>query len=396
MTKKLKFGLVSRLIIAIILGILLGKVLPEPIIRVVLTFSSLFSKYLSFIIPLMIIGFVVSGIADLTQGAGKLLSITTLISYISTIIGGFLSYTMAVSIFPQLIDLKSLTTVLNSESLELTPFFTIPLTPVIDVTSAIIFAFIMGLSISWLKTNGKGEITYNLFAEFSQIITKVLSTTIIPLLPFYIFGSFANMSYSGEVFSILSIFIKIFICVIVLHIIYISTLFVIAGIISKKNPIIFIKNQIPGYVTALGTQSSAATIPINIECAKNNGVSHEIREFVVPLCATIHLAGSIITLTSCVTAILMMHNMPYDIHIIVPFILSLGIAMVAAPGAPGGAVMSALPFLGMIGIASTGNLASLLIALYITQDSFGTAANVSGDNAIAIIIDTIYHKYIKK
>ena len=177
MTKKLKFGLVSRLIIAIILGILLGKVLPEPIIRVVLTFSSLFSKYLSFIIPLMIIGFVVSGIADLTQGAGKLLSITTLISYISTIIGGFLSYTMAVSIFPQLIDLKSLTTVLNSESLELTPFFTIPLTPVIDVTSAIIFAFIMGLSISWLKTNGKGEITYNLFAEFSQIITKVLSTT---------------------------------------------------------------------------------------------------------------------------------------------------------------------------------------------------------------------------
>ena len=303
---------------------------------------------------------------------------------------------MAVSIFPQLIDLKSLTTVLNSESLELTPFFTIPLTPVIDVTSAIIFAFIMGLSISWLKTNGKGEITYNLFAEFSQIITKVLSTTIIPLLPFYIFGSFANMSYSGEVFSILSIFIKIFICVIILHIIYISTLFVIAGIVSKKNPITFIKNQIPGYVTALGTQSSAATIPINIECAKNNGVSHEIREFVVPLCATIHLAGSIITLTSCVTAILMMHNMPYDIHIIVPFILSLGIAMVAAPGAPGGAVMSALPFLGMIGIASTGNLASLLIALYITQDSFGTAANVSGDNAIAIIIDTIYHKYIKK
>ena len=125
MTKKLKFGLVSRLIIAIILGILLGTVLPEPIIRIVLTFSSLFSKYLSFIIPLMIIGFVVSGIADLTQGAGKLLSITTLISYISTIIGGFLSYTMAVSIFPQLIDLKSLTTVINSENLELTPFFTI-------------------------------------------------------------------------------------------------------------------------------------------------------------------------------------------------------------------------------------------------------------------------------
>lgn len=156
----------------------------------------------------MIIGFVVSGIADLTQEAGKLLSITILISYIS--IGGFLSYTMTVSIFPQLIDLKSLTTVINNESLELAPFFTTPLTSIIDVTSVIIFAFIMRLSISWLKTNGKIEITYNLFAEFSQIITKVLSTTIIPLLPFYIFGLFANMSYSGEVFSILSIFIYLF------------------------------------------------------------------------------------------------------------------------------------------------------------------------------------------
>lgn len=396
MKTNFKLGLVPRLIIAIVLGILLGRVLPPAIIRVALTFSGLFSKYLSFIIPLMIIGFVVTGIADLSQGAGKLLTITTLISYVSTIVGGLLSYTMAYTIFPKILDLSALATNVNPDEGMLAPFFSIPLAPMIDVTSAIVFAFIMGLSISWLRTNGKGEITHKLFSDFSEIITKVLSTTIIPLLPFYIFGTFANMSYSGQVFSILSIFIKVFICVIILHILYISSLFFIAGGISKKNPITFIKNQIPGYVTALGTQSSAATIPVNVECAKNNGVSHEIREFVVPLCATIHLAGSIITITSCVTTILMMNNMAYDFKVIFPFLLSLGIAMVAAPGAPGGAVMSALPFLSMVGIAAGSPLASLLIALYITQDSFGTAANVSGDNAIAVIVDTIYQKNIKK
>ena len=396
MKKNFKIGLVPRLIIAIILGIILGKFLPPAIIRIALTFSGLFSKYLSFIIPFMIIGFVVAGIADLSQGAGKLLSITTFIAYLSTITGGFLSYIMASVLFPKLLDLTSLSTNINPDEGMLTPFFTIPLGPMFDVTSAIVFAFIMGLSISWLKNNGKGEITHKLFSEFSEIIAKVLSTTVIPLLPFYIFGTFANMSYSGQVFSILSIFMKVFICVVALHILYISSLFFLAGGISGKNPFILLKNQIPGYVTALGTQSSAATIPVNVECARNNGVSHEIREFVVPLCATIHLAGSIITITSCVTTVLMMNNMPYNLGIMLPFVLSLGIAMVAAPGAPGGAIMSALPFLGMVGIAAGSPLASLLIALYITQDSFGTAANVSGDNAIAVIVDMIYHKFIKK
>ena len=157
-----------------------------------------------------------------------------------------------------------------------------------------------------------------------------------------------------------------------------------------------LKHQIPGYITALGTQSSAATIPVNVECAKNNGVSEEIRDFVVPLCATIHMAGSIITITSCVTAVLMINNMPHSLSTMFPFIMTLGIAMVAAPGAPGGAIMSALPFLGIVGIVSTGSLGTMLIALYITQDSFGTAINVSGDNAIAIYVDEFYKKYIKK
>ncbi|EEX74401.1 dicarboxylate/amino acid:cation symporter [Leptotrichia hofstadii] len=390
-----KIGLVPRLIIAITLGIVLGLVLPSPVIRIFVTFSSLFSKYLSFVIPFMIIGFVVTGISDLRQGAGKLLGITTLIAYVSTIVAGSLSYLMATNIFPKILNFASFAAIEHPEKNLLTAYFEIPLAPMFDVTSAIVFAFIMGLSISWLRNNGEGQTTYNLFREFSKIITKLLSTSVIPLLPVYIFGTFMNMTYSGQMFTTLSIFLKVFICVIILHILYISALFVFAGGLSGKNPFTCMKNQIPGYFTALGTQSSAATIPINLECAKRNGTSPEIREFVVPLCATIHLAGSIITITSCVVTVLMMNNMAYDVTKVFPFILVLGVAMVAAPGAPGGAIMSALPFLGMVGIAANSPLASLLIALYITQDSFGTAANVSGDNAIAIVVDWIYHKFIK-
>ena len=396
--KKFRIGLVSRLLIAIVLGIFAGFVLPEPIIKIAVTFSELFSKYLAFIIPLMIIGFVVAGISDLTQGAGKLLGITTLISYSSTIIAGTIAYIMASTVFPHIIDGSILAKIGNPEKGMLKPFFEIDLPPMLDVTSAVVFSFIMGLAISWLKSqkNDDGETIYKLFSDFSIIIVKVLSTSIIPVLPFYIFGTFANMAHSGGVFTIMSVFIKVFLCVLALHIAYLVALFAVSGAIGKKNPFQLLKNQIPGYITALGTQSSAATIPVNVECAKNNGVSEEIRDFVIPLCATIHMAGSIITITSCVTAVLMINNMAHSLSIMLPFIMTLGVAMVAAPGAPGGAIMSALPFLGMVGIVSTGPLGTMLIALYITQDSFGTAANVSGDNAIAVIVDTIYHKYIKK
>ncbi|QUB95708.1 dicarboxylate/amino acid:cation symporter [Leptotrichia sp. oral taxon 218] len=396
--RKFRIGLVSRLLIAIVLGIFAGFVLPEPIIKIAVTFSELFSKYLAFIIPLMIIGFVVAGISDLTQGAGKLLGITTLISYSSTIIAGTIAYIMASTVFPHIIDGSILAKIGNPEKGMLKPFFEIDLPPMLDVTSAVVFSFIMGLAISWLKSqkNDDGETIYKLFSDFSIIIVKVLLTSIIPVLPFYIFGTFANMAHSGGVFTIMSVFIKVFLCVLALHIAYLVALFAVSGAIGKKNPFQLLKNQIPGYITALGTQSSAATIPVNVECAKNNGVSEEIRDFVIPLCATIHMAGSIITITSCVTAVLMINNMAHSLSIMLPFIMTLGVAMVAAPGAPGGAIMSALPFLGMVGIVSTGPLGTMLIALYITQDSFGTAANISGDNAIAVIVDTIYHKYIKK
>lgn len=393
---KKKIGLVPKLILGIVVGILLGSYAPGALVRVLVTASTLFSAFLKFVIPFIIIGFVTAGIADLATGAGKLLGITTGIAYGSTIIAGTAAFLVASTIFPAFIDSRVASQIGNPEAGMLSPFFTIPLLPMVDVTAAIVFAFTVGLGISALRNNGRGETLHKVFQEFQEIITKTLSTVIIPLLPIYIAGTFANITYAGQVWSILGIFWKVFLIVIPMHLIYLAIQFTVAGAISGKNPFKMLKNQIPAYLTAIGTQSSAATIPVNVECAKNNGISKEIREFCVPLCATIHLSGSIISVTSFAVGVLMMNNMDFGFGVMLPFILMLGIAMVAAPGAPGGAIMSALPFLPMIGIPSDGGLASLMIALYLTQDSFGTAANVSGDNAIAAIVDHINNKMNKK
>ena len=393
--KKKKLGLVPKLIIGIIVGIVIGSYCPAPVIQVLVTISGLFSAFLSFIIPFIIIGFVTAGIADLATGAGKLLGITTGIAYGSTLVAGTIAFIVASTLFPKFITSAVSDKIGDPSAGQLSAIFSIPLEPMVDVTAAIVFAFMMGLGISYLRNHGKGEVLFKFFNDFQDIVTATLSTVIIPLLPLYIAGTFANIAYAGQVWNILGIFWKVYLTVIPLHLIYLLCQFSIAGAIGKKNPFTMLKNQIPGYLTAVGTQSSAATIPVNVECAEKNGVSKQIREFVVPLCATIHLSGSMISITCFTTAVLMMNNMPHNPGVIFPFIAMLGIAMVAAPGAPGGAIMSALPFLPMVGIPSDGGLASLMIALYLTQDSFGTACNVSGDNAIAVIIDRINDKFFK-
>ena len=389
-----KIGLIPRMILGILVGILVGLYLPDWFVRITITFSSIFGAFLNFIIPLMILAFVTKGIADLGEGAGKLLGVTVGLAYMSTLIGGSLSYFMANAIFPGFISPEQVAAIQDSEGLTLEPYFEVPITPFFDVTSAIIFAFMLGISISWLRKTKQGEVLYHAVSEFNIVITKVLGTAIVPLLPFFILGNFAKMAKSGSVFAVLSIFWKIFLCVIALHLVYVSVLFILSGSYTGKNPFTMIKNQIRGYLTAVGTQSSAATIPVNLQCAENNGVSREIREFVIPLGATVHMPGSMITITACTFTILTMYDMPHSYGLILRLIAILGIAMVAAPGAPGGAVMSALPFLPVVGISPESTMASLLITLYLTQDSFGTAANISGDTALAVAVDKIYNKNI--
>lgn len=399
-TKKFKLGLVPKLIIAIVLGILIGQFLPEGICRLVVTLSGFFSNFLKFVIPLMILAYVTMGIADLSQGAGKLLLITVAIAYGSTLIFGSASYLVSSNLFPHFMSEGALDQIAATADVSLSPYFSIAIEPILDTLSAVVLAFILGLCLSTMRGKEIGNTLYDGFKDFSAIIDKVLHTIIIPLLPLYICGTFTDMTRSGKTFAILSILWKVFIVVIIMHLVCIFIQFVIAGSISKQNPLTLIKNQIPGYTTALGTQSSAATIPVNLECAAKDGVCEQIRNFVVPLCANIHMAGSMITITACATAVCLMNQLPISLATVIPFIATLGVAMVASPGAPGGSIMTALPFLYMIFGTEAGDpngpICAIMVALYITQDSFGTACNVSGDNAIGVIVNTIYKKFIVK
>lgn len=393
---KIKIGLIPRLVIAIVLGILVGLYLPVQVTQVAVTISANFGKFLNFIIPLMILAFVTSGISELAEGAGKLLLATVLLAYISTVVAGSASYFMSNSLFGNFISPEMAEQIQAATENNLEAIFTIPLNPVVDVTGALVLAFVLGLCISVLRQRQSGEVLFNAIQEFREIINMVLAKAIIPFLPIYIFGNFANMAYSGSVFAILSVFIRIFVCIIILHLLYLLVLFLIAGSYSGKNPLKSYRKALPAYMTAIGTQSSAATIPVNVECNRKIGVSKQIRDFVIPLGATVHMPGSMITITACTYTLLTMFDLPVSYGLILRFIMILGIAMVAAPGAPGGAVMSALPFLPVVGIATDSPLATILIALYITQDSFGTACNVTGDNAISMMVEKIYYKHIVK
>lgn len=395
-----KLGFVPKLIIAIIIGILIGQFMPEYVCRLVVTLSGVFSSFLKFIIPLMILSYVTMGIADLSHGAGKLLGITVILSYLSTLFAGSISYLISSFLFPYFMNTNALVQIAATADISVKPYFNLTIPSLIDTLSAVVLAFTLGLSFSTMKGKEIGNTLYNAFKDLSKIIDNVLHKIIIPLLPLYICGTFTDMTKSGKTFAILSILWKVFLVVILMHMACILIQFCIAGVASKKNPLILIKNQIPGYTTALGTQSSAATIPVNLQCAAADGISEQIRNFVVPLCANIHMPGSMITISACATAVCLMNQLPLNLITVIQFIMTLGVALVASPGAPGGSIMTALPFLYIIFGVEAGNIdgpiCAIMVALYITQDSFGTACNISCDNAIGVVIDTIYKKFIKK
>ena len=379
-----KIGLLPRVIIAIILGVLCGLFFPEWAVRCFITFNSIFSHFLSFLIPLIIVGLVTPAIADIGKGAGKLLLITALIAYGDTVFSGFLSYFTSSGIFPSLID-RSQAAQAVATAEELQPFFTIEIPPLLDVMSALIVAFVLGLGISFFEspTLKKG------FDEFRDIIAKTIEVALIPILPFYIFSIFLNMSFTGQAWHIIKVFVAIIGVIFVMHIFLLVFQYCIAGTITRRNPFKALYNMLPAYFTALGTSSSAATIPVTLKQTKANGVSDGIAGFVVPLCATIHLSGSAMKITACAVALLLMQGGTIAIGQFTAFILMLGVMMVAAPGVPGGAIMAALGVLQSI-LGFTPEQQAVMIALYITMDSFGTACNVTGDGAIALIVDRIY------
>lgn len=382
--KKLHIGLLPRIIIAIALGILLGNFLPGGMVRFFVTFNGIFSEFLNFSIPLIIVGLVTVAIADIGKGAGKLLLITALIAYGATLFSGFLSYFTGVTVFPYLIE-SGVPLEEVSEAQGILPFFSVAIPPLMNVMTALVLAFMLGLGLAQLKN----DTLKNAERDFQEIIIRMISAVILPLLPIYIFGIFLNMTHSGQVFSVLMVFIKIIGVIFLLHIFLLVFQYCIAALFVRKNPFKLLGRMMPAYFTALGTQSSAATIPVTLEQTKKNGVSSDIAGFVIPLCATIHLSGSTLKIVACALALMMMQGIPFDFPLFAGFIFMLGITMVAAPGVPGGAIMASLGILqSMLGFDESAQ--ALMIALYIAMDSFGTACNVTGDGAIALVVDKIY------
>ncbi len=386
MLKKLKLGLLPKVLIAIALGILLGNWMPHWGIRIFVTFNELFSQLLGFLVPLIILGMVAPAIGDMGKKAGKMLLITVVLAYAATLFAGFMSYGTAMLTFPHVVDMNQISHTLTDEN-NLTPYFSMAIPPLMSVMTALILSFLLGLGTSKIA----GNTLKNMLDEFKSIISISISKVIIPLLPLHIFGIFLNITQSGQIASMLSLFIKIIGIIFALHVLILLLQYTVAGIVTRRNPFKLLYTMLPAYFTALGTQSSAATIPVTLKQTLSNKVNPDVADFVIPLCATIHLSGSTLKIVACAIALMLMHGDAVVASEMTYFICMLGVVMVAAPGVPGGAIMASISVLQSILGFNEAQIA-LMIALYITMDNFGTACNVTGDGALALIIDKMYQK----
>lgn len=381
-----KIPLLAQIIVAIILGVVCGMIFPEWLSKIFATINGIFSNLLSFIIPLLILGLIAPGIADVGKNAGRLLAATAAVAYLFTLFSGFFTFFVCEQIYPSLIGGESLNAIEESAN-TIAPYFTIEMPPLFGVMSALIAAFLLGVGMTAIK----GTALRSAMDDFKSIIVMSIEKIIVPFLPIYIFGIFLSMTQSGQIAGIFAVFVKIIVVIFAITVIILLIQYSIAGAVSKKNPLKMLRTMMVAYFTALGTQSSAATIPVTLAQTKKNGVREDIADFVIPLCATIHLSGSTLKIVACALAIMMLGNIQYDALTMAGFICMLGITMVAAPGVPGGAIMASLGILEtMLGFDQTA--LGLMIALYIAMDSFGTATNVTGDCAVAAIIETLDKK----
>lgn len=396
MKKLKKLNLIQRLLLAILLGIIVGQltILPTLFFELMMTLSSLFGTILNFILPLMVIGFIVGGITRLSVNAGKLLGLTMGLSFGSLLFAAAIAFVVGQAIFP--IFITEVDPNLFSDAAGIQPLFELQLAPFFTVAEATLFSFIFGIALSVLQREKKGATLRQVFLDLQQVILKVLNGFIIPLLPLYVFGNFMNLSYSGSVFEVFRLFAPVYILIILMHIGYLVVMYFTGSRFSEKSLGDMIKNVLPAYLTAFGTQSSATSIPISIKSGKANAIDNEIAEFMFPLTATIHLPGSMIATSSLILAVVMIVGGDSSAAAMFPFYMTLALALVAAPGVPGGAIMTAIPYLGMVGLPTEGAITALLITLYLAQDSFGTATNVSSDQGIAPIVQRYYDKIFGK
>ena len=382
--KKLAGSLLFRIIVAIILGIACSFFFPDGLARVFVTFNGLFGNFLDLFIPVLIFALITPAIAGIGRSAGRWLGITAGIAYASTIISGLVAFGVATLTYGWLLGNDSYDTLVDIDEGALEPFFDIEMPAPFEIMTALILAFCIGLAMTAVKS----DVLYTASRELESIVMKVVKTFIIPLLPIFIFGVFLSMGMNGHLVDVISAFMKVLLLATVMTILFILAQYLFAGAVTGRNPFKALWTMMPAYATALGTSSSAATIPVTLESAKKNGVPDNVAGFVVPLCATIHLAGSVMKISLFALAVIHIFDLDIGTMQFIGSLLLLGIMMIAAPGVPGGAIMAAVGVLGdQLGF--TADHIAIMIAAYIAIDSFGTAANVTGDGAIAMIVAKI-------
>ena len=382
MKNKLLRSLLFWVVVAIILGYVCSLFFPAWLARVFVTFNGLFSNFLGFFVPVLIFALIAPAIAGLGSGAGKWLGVTAGVAYGSTVISGLIAFGTAKLLYPAILDEGLVTDVADPEEGGLSPYFTVEMPAPFAVMSALLLAFVIGVAMTAVPSRTMKLV----LDELNGVILKVVTGFVIPLLPLYIFGTFLNLGMNENFGSTIAAFGKVLLLSIVMTLVIILIQYLVAGTIAGRNPFTALKNMLPAYFTALGTSSSAATIPVTYESTLKNKVDKDVAGFVVPLCATIHLSGSMMKITLYALAIVFMDNLDVSNGQIIGFLLLLGIMMIAAPGVPGGAIMAAVGLL-QSNLGFDDSMVSLMIAAYIVVDSFGTAANVTGDGAIALIVN---------
>lgn len=392
--KLLRIPLLGWIVIAIVLGILVGPIMPRWLGDAFLTYNSVFSGILGFSVPLIIFGLVTPAIAELGRGAGKWLGITAGIAYGSTVLAGLLAYVVSRWLFTASMSGAGMVELAGGDA-GFAPYVSvvseagdspteIVLSPVIEVMPALVLAFVVGIGLTAMRSRVilRGAI------EFRQIIESLIRRIIVPALPLYIFGIFMDLSHSGAAFEVVGKFLLVVIVAFALTLVVLLIQYSVAGAVAGANPLRALWNMRDAYFTALGTSSSAATIPVTLASAKKNGVSDAVAGFVVPLGATIHLSGSMVKITCFSFAVLLLTGGDVSFGAYLPFILMLGVMMIAAPGVPGGAIAAAAGLLvQMLGFGEVE--VGLMFAAYIALDSFGTATNVTGDGAISLIVNKL-------
>jgi Na+/H+-dicarboxylate symporter len=371
--------MVFRLLLAVIAGIGLGLVANETVMEAVLAVKLISGQIIFFLVPLIILGFVAPSIAQLKGNVSRLITFAFILAYVSSIGAAFFALLVGYRVIPWL-DIQP-----AAEGLRQLPqtVFNIEIPPVLSVMSALLLAIFIGLGAIWIKAK---EVT-QLLVHFQEIVLQLVKRILIPVLPFFVAANFCALAFEGNI-SRLGIFLPVILIVIVCHYVWLLLLYTAASLYSGRNSWQILKHYAPAYFTALGTMSSAATLGVALECArKNQLLDREVTDFSIPLFANIHLCGSVLTevFFVCVVSQLLYGHLP-DPSTICLFIFLLGVFAVGAPGVPGGTVLASLGIVvSVLGFDEAGT--ALLITIFALQDSFGTACNVTGDGALALMVN---------